>query len=413
MEADKLKLCFLTRDYALEPPFGGIATYVRLAAQWLANNGHEVRVVCVNRRHSRRVVDDGRVTVHFVGARRIRPRSIIRLLALFPGLHGLTEAYNGWDLVENSLGGWSAIDELSRTTSFDLIECDDYEGLALWGLWPVHRYRVILRGHGILHLDLPFAQYPGARFHHRLEALCADRADFIMTASQYLADAYRTELHLRHNRIVSLALPFDLSNVSRYRTDKDQPGNRITVLYVGRFDYLKGTDLLFAALAQARQQCSALNCVLIGAPEDKFASQLTEFISANSDWVTYKGPLTQDQVFTEMARADMLVLPSRTETLPRVLIEAQAIGLPQIATDVGGIAEIVKHDETGLLVPSDDATSLAHAIIRLCQNHELRYKMAAISRSLAGRYDLEQIMTQQLQFYRMVAQGEVPTGNLT
>lgn len=404
-----MRLCFLTRDYALYPPYGGVATYVRDAAQWLAENGHEVQVVAVNRRRSAHTVQDGEVRVHFVEPRRIRPRSLVGLLARLLGLHALGEAYSGWDLLENSLGGWSAVDRLAREAPFDLVECDDYEGKALFGLWPRHRYRVVLRGHGIIHLDLPFAQYPGARFHHDLEAICADRADFILTAAEYLVGSYRNELPLRHNRIRSLALPMAVSEMARRHVRDGNTHGEAVVLYVGRFEHRKGTDVLFAALRDVRSRGWAVHCVLVGAPEADSAEQLGEFIAANTGWVTYAGPLPQSEVFEHMACADMLVLPSRTETLPRVLIEAQALGLPQIATRVGGIPEIVEDGVTGLLVDVGDAIGLADAVMTLCSDPQLRSNMAQASRVRAlSRYDTDAIMREQEHVYRSVAAGRAP-----
>jgi glycosyltransferase involved in cell wall biosynthesis len=409
MAPDKLRLCFVTREYALYPPFGGIATYVRTAAQWLAGQGHDIQVVCISRKHTPQIARDGSVTIHFVGPRRIRPRRLLRFASRVPRLHGLLEAYCGWDLVENSLGAWLTVERLSRPARFDVIECDDYQGLAFWGLWPLHRQRILLRGHGILHLGLPFTAYPGARFHHALEAFCADRADYILTAAQYLADAYRTELGLRHNRIASLPLPFDMSSLPQTETRRHAVDGQATILYVGRFEYCKGTDLLFAALEQVREQFPGIKCVLVGAPAPEFVERLDTFIKSNAGWVTHTGPLPQDQVFQHMARADFLVLPSRTETLPRTLIEAQSLGLPQIATRVGGIPEIVEDRVTGLLIDSGDVLALSHAVLEVCRDVDLRARMGAASRARAlVTFDLAKIMTQQLTLYHVVASDKTP-----
>lgn len=408
-----MRLCFLTRDYALYPPFGGVATYVRDAAQWLASAGHDIQVVCVNRRRCAHIAQDGLVRVHFVGPKRLRPRALVGLSARLPGLHGLVEAYSGWDLLENSLGGWVMVDRLAREAPFDLIECDDYEGKAFWGLWPRHRYRIVLRGHGIIHLDLPFAQYHGARFHHQLEALCADRADFILTAAQYLVDSYRTELSLRHNRIVNLALPMAVDEMAQRYARVERADNQIVILYVGRLEHRKGTDSLFAALKAVRQRGAAIHCILVGAPESEFKTQLDDFMASNGSWVTYAGALPQNQVFEHMAQADMLVLPSRTETLPRVLIEAQALSLPQIATRVGGIPEIVEDGVTGFLVDAGDVAALADAMMKLCLDPQLRRSLAEASRVKASaRYNVDVIMNQQLEVYRCIAEGQTPEATL-
>ena len=409
-----MRLCFLTRGYALYPPFGGIATYVRDAAQWLASRGHDVQVVCVNRNHTPHVAQDGLVKVYFVGPRRIRPRRLLRLGARLPGLRGLLEAYSGWGLLENSLGGWAMVHKLSRSAPFDLIECDDFEGLAFWGLWPIHRYRILLRGHGIIHLDMPFARHPGARFHHCLEKLCAHRADFILTNSRDLTHAYHMELGLGHSRIASLPVPFEAPTVSCQGGKDRKTNGEATVLYVGRLEHRKGTDVLFAALEEVHHHFAGVHCVLVGAPESEFEELLDAFLRSNSDWVTHTGALPQSQVFEHMACADILVLPSRTESLGRTLIEAQALGLPQVATRVGGIPEVVEDRVTGILTESGDATALADAILILCKDTQLRARMAAASRSNAlSRFDPTNIMEQQLSLYKALAKGRGRSGTLT
>lgn len=72
---------------------------------------------------------------------------------------------------------------------------------------------------------------------------------------------------------------------------------------------------------------------------------------------------------------DLLVLPSLNEAVGRVLIEAGACGIPVVATDVGGIPEIVKHNETGLLVPPKSSKDLAEAVVSLLKDENKRKKM--------------------------------------
>ncbi|MBZ0304773.1 MAG: glycosyltransferase, partial [Anaerolineae bacterium] len=73
--------------------------------------------------------------------------------------------------------------------------------------------------------------------------------------------------------------------------------------------------------------------------------------------------------------SDIFILPSEMEALPTVLIEAGAVGLPCIASDVGGIPEIIQDGKTGLLVPPHDATALANALRKLIQQPEKMRQM--------------------------------------
>jgi glycosyltransferase involved in cell wall biosynthesis len=84
-----------------------------------------------------------------------------------------------------------------------------------------------------------------------------------------------------------------------------------------------------------------------------------------------------------LAAADVVVLPSVFEGMPNVVLEAMAMGCPVIATAVGGSKELVRHGETGLLVPPADPAALANALLELATSPERRSGMRARSREIA------------------------------
>src|SRR5262249_41354736 len=88
------------------------------------------------------------------------------------------------------------------------------------------------------------------------------------------------------------------------------------------------------------------------------------------------------------ALMDVLVLPSLFEGIPRVIMEASAMGVPAVATDVKGNREAVEHGRTGLLVPLADVPALADAIVRVLTDTDRACRMGAESRRLAlERFD--------------------------
>jgi glycosyltransferase involved in cell wall biosynthesis len=90
-----------------------------------------------------------------------------------------------------------------------------------------------------------------------------------------------------------------------------------------------------------------------------------------------------DDVAAALAAADIAVLPSEREGLPRFLLEAAAAGLPSIATDVPGNRDVIDHEVTGLLVPPHDPKALYTAITRLASDPALRRRMGAAAREKA------------------------------
>jgi glycosyltransferase involved in cell wall biosynthesis len=97
---------------------------------------------------------------------------------------------------------------------------------------------------------------------------------------------------------------------------------------------------------------------------------------------------------------DLFVLPSRSEGLGYVLLEAGSAGLPVVATNVGGIPEIVEHEETGLLVPSGDREALTNALERLANDEALRTQLGKnLQEKVARDFSFPRMLTETLAFY--------------
>jgi glycosyltransferase involved in cell wall biosynthesis len=163
-----------------------------------------------------------------------------------------------------------------------------------------------------------------------------------------------------------------------------EPEGPITVAFVGRLLDDKGVRTLIAAHRLLRAKGSMLSLLLAGKPDPANPSSVSE--DEAEDWgrepgITWLGHV--EDIATIWARAHIAVLPSRGEGLPKSLLEAAACGRPMIATDVPGCREVAIPDETGLLVPIDDAPALAAAIERLAALPDLRARFGAAARRLA------------------------------
>jgi glycosyltransferase involved in cell wall biosynthesis len=107
--------------------------------------------------------------------------------------------------------------------------------------------------------------------------------------------------------------------------------------------------------------------------------------------VRFLGSLPRDEVLALFRRADAALLSSAWENFPHTLVEALAVGTPAIATDVGGVPEIVTDGENGLLVPAGDPDALAAAIRRFTGDEELRARLTAAAAPSAERFSAERI----------------------
>jgi glycosyltransferase involved in cell wall biosynthesis len=101
-----------------------------------------------------------------------------------------------------------------------------------------------------------------------------------------------------------------------------------------------------------------------------------------------------------LAASDFFILPSLTEGLPLSVLEAMAQSLPVIVTPVGGVPEIVVHNEHGLLVPTNDAEQLSRAISRMILEPDLRSRMgAAAHRRVASDFSFEEMARRYESLY--------------
>jgi colanic acid/amylovoran biosynthesis glycosyltransferase len=170
----------------------------------------------------------------------------------------------------------------------------------------------------------------------------------------------------------------------------------LTILAVGRLVEKKGFHVLIEGCARLRAQGVAFRCVIAG--EGPQRERLTGMIRAAglSDCVELVGSIRQDQLREDLyLSATLLAQPSVVgadgdqDGIPTVILEAMALGLPVVATDVSGIGEAVVDGESGLLVPADDAQALAEAIARLSRDPQLAAALARGARRMAEtRFDL-------------------------
>jgi glycosyltransferase involved in cell wall biosynthesis len=175
-----------------------------------------------------------------------------------------------------------------------------------------------------------------------------------------------------------------------------------TVICVGAMDVLyKAQDVLIKACGLCVQRGMDLRLNLIGDGKMRKSLETLAKQTSMSRRTTFMGQLSgEDQITPVLDDADLFVLPSRTEGLPRAMIEAMARGLPCIGSDVGGIPELISPDS---LVPPDDAPALA---AKICEVLADRPRMARMSKENLDRvadYSEEVLRGRREAFYRNLA----------
>jgi L-malate glycosyltransferase len=166
---------------------------------------------------------------------------------------------------------------------------------------------------------------------------------------------------------------------------------RTTITCVANLRPGKGQDVLLRAAAIAARTHPQLHVQLVGnGPLRGTLEEQTRALGLDGR-VSLLGH--RDDVAAILQQSGIFVLPSAMEAFPNSVMEAMASGLPVVATDVGGIPELVSHEHTGLLVPSGDERALATALLRLIDDEALASRLGASARaSIADRFSFARML---------------------
>jgi glycosyltransferase involved in cell wall biosynthesis len=161
------------------------------------------------------------------------------------------------------------------------------------------------------------------------------------------------------------------------------------VIMVARFHAGKGHRVLFEAIRELVQVHPRLNLICLGEGEEE--PHLRELRMALGLETSIRLAGYQQNVAEWLTAADINVLPSFYEGLPLTILEAMACGVPTVASNVGGIPDVIEDGVNGILVPAGDSHSLAAAISQLAGNWVLRTTMGEAARkSVSEQFTLEQ-----------------------
>lgn len=195
------------------------------------------------------------------------------------------------------------------------------------------------------------------------------------------------------------------------------PCGDTNILFTGRIEPLKGIDTMLRAMAliQARRPEVLHNACMAIIGGDPWADDLDEEMARLQqlrhdldihDLVTFLGAKDQDILPNYYAAAEMVVMPSHYESFGMVALEAMAMGTPVIASEVGGLAYLVKHGITGYHVPSRDPEALAARIYELLSNQDCRQQLGQQAHDYARQYAWPKIVNRIMTVYEEVVAGE-------
>jgi colanic acid/amylovoran biosynthesis glycosyltransferase len=214
-------------------------------------------------------------------------------------------------------------------------------------------------------------------------------------------------------RIVFNPVGVDVGSFRRTTHKSEQVRGRvINILTVARLVEEKGLMHALQALGAARQRRPDLRMkyrIIGGGPlEQTLQAQVADL--GLGEIVEFMGPRDQKEVRCALSEADLFLLPSIAEALPVSIMEAMASGLPVLATDVGGVSELVKDGETGRLVRPADSQGLAAALLELLDEPNRWSELGSAGRRLVEqRYNMEVLNRRLVEHYESLVAGSAGT----
>ncbi|MEJ8734542.1 glycosyltransferase [Mediterraneibacter sp. ICN-202921] len=178
----------------------------------------------------------------------------------------------------------------------------------------------------------------------------------------------------------------------------------LTLINVGRFSPQKNHKLLIKCMANILKENKNIKLVLIGEGELKNEiEQLVSELKLNEN-VHFTGNVSNVEEY--LAAADIYVMTSDYEGLPLSVIEAMAAGLPIVTTKAGGVVNLVKDGQNGILVDVGDEEAISDAVLNLIKDSEKRQEMGEKSQELAKEYSVERMVEEYEKLYLKLRKPE-------
>lgn len=367
-------------EYPPETGFGGIGTYTWYQARALVKLGHEVYVLAgaTEPTQLRSHDHDGvRVFRFRLGEAWLK---WVREL----GRHRLWWTKNR---LENGFSMYAGLRALARKHAYDIVEMPECgaEGMLIN---PLTSMNTLVRFHSPARLIMHFYNQRRSdivlcSFLERLGML---RASAFSACSQFLSKEVRCKLRVRRPvpvipNGIDLEL-FDASTQVDFRRTFGLPKDRLIILFSGRMEQRKGIHLCKEIVSSILER---YNVAFVFAGQDLFQfmqGHLLPFLKTRrlKGSVHYLGRLGMTEVRSGVCQSDIYLIPSLWENCPYSCLEAMAGGRAIVSSDQGGMPELIRDRQNGLLARSGDPSSYIRCIKELIEDASLRERLGAKAR---------------------------------
>jgi glycosyltransferase involved in cell wall biosynthesis len=388
-----LHICYISQEYPPETGWGGIGSYTHEMAHALAGKGHRVTVVS-------RAVGAPSVTEHEgVAVHRVAPGPDWDSV---PALWRLNRVWPGF--------AWAAmkqIRKIHRATPIDIVEAAEGRGDSFFtGLIPGGP-KVLVRLHTARIFIDRLNKVPalaGGRREYWLEKRAIAQASVLTAPSQAVIDLTKTWVSIDSKKTFVVPNPID--------SEKFSPSNsprRNLVLFVGRLERNKGVETIAAALPLILEKFPAAEFCFLGRDSidhdgASWRHKLNSAVGAKHQSHLRFEQVSREQLPDFYRQAAVCMLPSVWENCPYAALEAMACATPLVATNGGGIPEIVENGVSGFLLQSGDARGFAARIVSLLEDAALRASIGEGARArVAEAFSVERVLPKMIAVYESAA----------
>jgi glycosyltransferase involved in cell wall biosynthesis len=365
----------LATYWTIPQPLGGLWPFITLLKKGLEKKGHEVDIL------GRTI--DGSAYMILEKNQSVKIDKLLPLLkdkldsSTFPQLHLKFFNYE-FDRYCMELAA-----SYLNINNYDLIHTQDViSTIAISRIKPKH-IPLVASMHGSLPIAITFSmknffssmnqeeikKTDIYRYYKIIEQLGAKAADCIHTSSRWCRDLLVKDYGISSTSISTFPYGIDIESLEKQPTTNypiSRPENKKVITFSGRLAEIKGLSYLINALHRLKQERLDWVCWIIGQGEmENELTKLVTNLNLQSD-VQFLGQ--RKDVFSLLKQSDIFVLPSLQDNQPFSAIEAQIAGLPSVVSNAGGLPEIVKHGETGLVAPSGKSEPLFNHLKRLLED---------------------------------------------
>lgn len=396
-----MRIALLSYEYPPLTGFGGIGTYTWHQARALARLGHQVHVLAGATEFTPLTpgLSHG-VTVWRINGRGFRARA-----AGWLHRFGMPWTSSRLQIATNA---HEALRQLDRRIRFDVVEGPECGADTLFAAEATNA-PVVVRFQSPAGEIMPFYR---THRHDRIacayvEELGIRRAHALTSSSAFVANAVQRRLGLRQSvEVIPNGIDLDWFDS---RPDIDVaaayglPRGRPTIFFGARMERRKGVHLFHDIFLRVLQRHD-VSIVLAGRDESgAVSSHLLPALwrQATAGRIVYLGALSLDDVRACLRQADIYFFPSLWDSCPSACLEAMAAGRAIVASDAGGIPELIEHRVNGLVAPTGDAAAFADLLSELIENPGLRETLgAAARRTVEERFTDIAVAERSVDVYR-------------